>query len=119
GNLGPLQVSATDVGSHVFGDFTVNLHDPSGHGHLTLSEIAGSSLTQLVTASFSGAANIRLALTAGFGSTAAFPTITSGLSIDWSFNSASTASAGSSFGSTPTIQFTNVQLDVGQAVTQV
>ncbi len=120
GRLGLLDVTVRDDGSHLAGSFAVDLKDPNRDGRLTLAELAGSSrLSQIIDAGFTGDAHVSLDLTAGFGSNAAFPTITSDVLIDWDFDRAATTAGADSFGNAPEVRFENVRLDVGQAISRV
>ena len=105
GTLGALTVAAVDKGTSLTGSFAVKLKDPSGNGKLTLSELAGSSFSQVVSATFSGSANVKLGLTASFGSDADFPSITTDVGIVWDFANSSTMAPAASFGNAPVGEF--------------
>lgn len=92
----------------------LNLVDPinPGANQLTFDDIINSSVSQIVQARIDGAADVNLNLLVSFQGDARFPSLASDFNLDWNFVNDSTFR-----GSTPTIAFNNVRLDVGEFVT--
>ncbi|MDB5319040.1 MAG: cya 2, partial [Phycisphaerales bacterium] len=118
GRLAILQLQATDSATnptHFGANFSVDLKDPNNDGKLTAAELAaGPALSDIIKAKLTAQANVNLHLVASFGAGAAFPTISSDFALSWSFTNAPTDAPDGSFGSKPTVAFTNVQLNAGE-----
>ena len=125
GQIGFLQVDATDLGTYAGWRFSVDLADPSGDGLLTMSDLGGVDAQKKavrgnpVSGRFdslgkfeSGAgAGIALHLTAGLGED--FPKIGTDLFVDWRFTGEQAT------GAAPDVSFKNVTLDVGGFLSKV
>lgn len=107
GELGPLQLNATDQGSNFNGEFTVDLSDSSGR--LEFNEVPDFS--NLVDAQLTANADVRLNLATNFADAAKFPSFGTDFVLDWDFNAADIDDA--SFGELPRLSFNNVKLDLG------
>ncbi len=118
GELGFLQFDVVDLGSVLGGTFAVDLTDPNSDGKLTLGEIAGASLGQVVSASFTGGADVDLDLIASFGGNANFPSFKTQFSLDWNLAGADTSDAPEDFGgaAAPSVSFTNFRINPGEAI---
>jgi Ca2+-binding RTX toxin-like protein len=116
GTLGLFQLDVTDKGTLLNGGFTIELVDPNGDNRLTLSELSSTSNSQLVTAEFTGALDVRLGTVASFGGNAQFPAIEFDLDVDWDFVDAGTTAGTASFGNKPNIAFNNVTINPGQVI---
>ncbi|MFM7150538.1 MAG: hypothetical protein ACKO23_11900, partial [Gemmataceae bacterium] len=118
GKLGFLRVEAKDSSSDpsLFkGTFAIDIKDPSGDGKLYLDEILTSSVDSLIDARLNAYTKVNLDLNAGFGGEN-FPSVRSGLHLDWSFIDADTKTGVKDFGSAPQISFSGVKFDPGEAV---
>ncbi|MFO0888288.1 MAG: hypothetical protein U0790_03975 [Isosphaeraceae bacterium] len=111
GNLGFLQVDATDAGSAVLGRFAIDI-DPGADGRVLLSELAGGRLPSM-SASFDGSADVHLDLVASFGGSTEFPRMKARLDVDWDFAHATTDAGDLDFGGTPRVAFSRVQISPG------
>ncbi|MEO8353557.1 MAG: hypothetical protein ABI680_17650, partial [Chthoniobacteraceae bacterium] len=113
-NLGPLRFMASDQlvpnGTDFNANFNVTLNDPNNDGHLRVGELGGD----LVDATLSGSAAVRLHLASDLG-TAVLPDIGTDLNVDWSFNNAvvDPSASQATFGNVPNIAFRNVSLGLG------
>lgn len=97
------------------GGFVVLLDDPSGDGKLTLAELAAASaFGSIVSARLTADASLHLDLMASLGGSASFPSIGSGLHLYWNFSDATDYVLGS-----PTIEFVDVQLNLGEFFTDL
>ena len=112
--IGPLRFMANDLaapnGTDFNAGFAVKLKDPNNDGHLRAGELNGD----LVDATLSGNAKVRLHLASDLG-TAVLPNIAADLNFDWGFNNSvvdPTASQ-ATFGSAPTASFKNISLGLG------
>ncbi len=118
-NLGPLKFMANDLAGPNATDFnaafSVALKDPNNDGHLRTDELGGD----LVDATLSGDAAVRLHLLSNLGTTV-LPDIATDLNVDWSFNNSvvdPTAPA-EAFGGVPIVAFKNVSVGLGSFFTQ-
>ena len=113
--LGFLNFNVTDLGSTLTGQFTVDLHEPTGtsDGRLTLAEIADRKIdhADLVTFTYNATADIDLGLETNLANDAALPSLSSDLAIDWVLSHDTPLS-------TPTVAFNDVQIDVGTFLSQ-
>ncbi len=111
GKLGFLQINATDRSSQFNGNFSVDLKDLDGQ--LQLSELPSVNFDNLIDTKLSGAANVKLNFATSFNGSAVLPSISSDFNLDWSFSNANVdPNQSQSFGSTPTVAFNNVKLDL-------
>lgn len=97
----------------VSGSFWVNLDDPSGDGRLTFTEIRSNSVSDLITAGFTGGLHADLGLTLGVGDSSIFPEFRTVASFDWLYDK--------TFGQPEvieplTIEFTSIELNLGSVV---
>lgn len=112
GTLGFLQLNATDKGTQFNGNFTVDLKDSDGQ--LRSSELPSVNLANLADTKLNGAADVNLNLVTSFGGSAALPSISTDFNLGWAFNNADAEpNQTQSLGSTPTVAFNNVKLDLG------
>ncbi|MBA2708276.1 MAG: hypothetical protein H0U59_10795, partial [Gemmatimonadaceae bacterium] len=98
--LGLVKIKAEDRGSTFGGMFSVDLRDDDGK--LTFAELGSASLTSKLDAG----ANLNIYLAGALGSSGAFPSISSNLSVQWGFGS-------SPLPHTPVVALNNVELDAG------
>ena len=93
------------------GDFKLTLKDPGGDGRLRVNELGGD----LIDATLTGAANVRINLDSALPAAAAMPQIGTDLSLDWAFSNAvvDPTDNNSQFGAIPVIQFNNSSLNLG------
>ncbi|WP_224705087.1 hypothetical protein [Devosia aquimaris] len=108
-DVGFLSFNATDQGSTLTANLDINLKD--GDNRLRIAELGND----LLDASVQGAADINIHLTGDMGS-AAYPSMSADLNVDWAFGAGTVVNPGddnSSFGSRPTIAFNNVEYDLG------
>ncbi|WP_141699767.1 calcium-binding protein, partial [Nostoc sp. KVJ20] len=114
--LGLLNFSAKDSGSKFSGQFTIDLRDNDGKLHL--SEIPSVNFNNFIETQFSGSANINLDLKTAFSQTTVLPSFSSDFNLNWNFNGQKIVPGSvQNFGSTPTIAFNNVKLDLGLFLT--
>jgi Ca2+-binding RTX toxin-like protein len=107
--LGFLSFDATDDNSSLTANFDVNLSD--GDGKLRLSELGNNYLAATVQ----GAADINIHLAGDMGS-AAFPSMSLDLNVDWDFTAGTQVNPNddnSGFGLVPTVALNNVTYDLG------
>ena len=118
GRLALLQLTATDSATnptHFGANFSVDLKDPNNDGKLTAAELAaGPALSDIVKAKLTAQANVNLHLVGGFGAGSSFPTISTDFGLNWAFSNTPTDAPDASFGSKPTVSFTNVKLNAGE-----
>ncbi len=96
------------------GDFDVDVRGPNRDGKLTFGEMTTGDLdfADVVSATLSGNANVNLLITADFGS-ANFPSVDANFVMGWGFSNADTGGPLAGFGSTPTVEFRDVRLQLG------
>ncbi len=121
GTLGFLQLNINDGSFPGFApaapkstfdpSFTVDLMPPGGK--LALSDVG--NLLDDVTASIKGEAQVNLGMVVSFGSSTQFPTVSTNFQLDWNLNSSDTSGT---LGSQPTVDFNNVQIDLGTFFSQ-
>ena len=111
GKLGFLQLDVINRNATLNGEFALDLQVPAS-GIVYLSDLSAASGID-VNARFNGALDVDLDLVASFGGSAKFPRLRSGLSLDWVFANASTATGLDSFGGSPTLKYNSVQLGLG------
>ena len=105
GKLGFLQLDAKDQGSLIQGDFSVDLKN-------TGAIFDPNKLT--VVAKFDGNANLNLGLDASFRGSDKLPKIGTDFKLAWGFAAGTDGKTGGVYaGSSPTVTFDNVTLDVG------
>jgi Ca2+-binding RTX toxin-like protein len=105
GKLGFLQVEAKDQGSLIQGDFSVDLKN-------TGAIFNPNNLT--VVSKFDGNANLNLGLDASFGGSAQLPKIGTDFKLAWGFGAGTDGKTGGVYaGSSPTVNFNNVTIDIG------
>jgi hypothetical protein len=73
---------------------------------------------QIATPQLSGAANINLQASLSLDNNPSLPSITAGLNVNWTFNSADPTSGGL-LGNAPTVSFNNVTVDLGSFLSNV
>ncbi|MEO1526164.1 MAG: dockerin type I domain-containing protein [Planctomycetota bacterium] len=112
GSLGLFQVTVTDQGSQLSGDFAVDLREPSGDGKWTTSElVAGTTpLADLVDVTLTGGASVNLGLVAGT-TLVQLPELHADLVLDWEFGGSNLA------GSIDRLAIENIELDLGSFIT--
>jgi len=130
GRLGFLQLDVVDLvttdkdgdgrpdGSWLGGQFRIDLVDPNHDHKLTLAELSGASFGQVVSAGFSGRADVDLDFVVGFGN-ANFPSFKTQFSLDWDLFNADTSDAAGEFGgvfNVPEVSFTNFRINPGQVI---
>ena len=91
------------------GEFTVAITDPNADGKLTLSELASTSPTSIITATLDANASIHLAALASMGGSSSFPSIGAEIHLYWSFGSSTDYDL-----TTPEIVFSDVRLNLGE-----
>lgn len=91
--------------------FTLDLNPPGGQ--LPVSDI-GDILND-TKASISGEAKVNLGMVVSFGGNTQFPSVSTNFQLDWKFNSSDTTG---SLGSEPSVEFNNVQIDLGTFFSQ-
>ena len=111
GKLGFLQLDVINRNATLNGEFALDLQVPAS-GIVYLSDLSAASGIN-VNAKFNGALDVDLDLVASFGGSAKFPRLRSGLSLDWVFANASTATGLDGFGGAPTLKYNSVQLGLG------
>ena len=129
GTLGFLVLKATPTtpsvgGTNALGlNFKVNLKDPSrnGNGRLAVSELNQlfSSPRQLIDAKLDVGIHLGLALSLGFAATDLAPSLKSALYLDWSFLNGDPLRGEFNFGTSPTVRFGDVRLDLGGALNTI
>jgi hypothetical protein len=110
--LGFLNFSVADEASSLTAGFSIDLTD--GDGKLRLTELGNS----FISATVEGAIDINLQLS-GDMSSAAFPSISADLNVDWAFAAGTVVDptdTNGSFGTTPTVAFNNVTVDLGSFI---
>jgi hypothetical protein len=131
--LGGLTATLTQPSPQVIG-FAARLPGgPGGGGHPIFSNpppstfsagldfgfsVSTSGGIQLATPQLSGAANINLQAALSLADNPALPSITAGLNVNWTFNSADPTSGGL-LGNAPTVSFKDVTVDLGSFLTNV
>jgi Ca2+-binding RTX toxin-like protein len=117
GNLGPFQIDITDQGTTLDANFSVDISDPGeDDNRLTLSELSSINLGNLIDTKLRGSANINLDLQTSVGGSAKLPSISSDFRLGWDLGSEDTpvqVELGQLLGNEPTIEFNNVELDLG------
>jgi RTX calcium-binding nonapeptide repeat (4 copies) len=124
GTLGFLQVNINDgtfTGFTPAGDktsfnpsFTLDLNPPGGKLALTdIPDILGD-----ITATVSGEAKVNLGMVVSFNGSTQFPTVAANFQLDWKFDTNSDTTTGGMLGSQPTVDFNNVQIDLGTFFSQ-
>jgi Ca2+-binding RTX toxin-like protein len=110
--FGFLRFTATDQGSVMSGDFTIDLQDADGK--LRLPEMASADF---LDARVSGLVDLALRLNADM-STSVLPSISATLNVDWSYSNVAVnpGDTNAGFGGTPTVSFDNVEVDLGTFV---
>ncbi|MEL6105088.1 MAG: dockerin type I domain-containing protein, partial [Planctomycetota bacterium] len=113
GSLGLFQVTVTDQGSRLQGDFSVDLREPSGDGRLTMSELLDGStpLADLVDVNLSGGASVNLGLVAGT-TLVQLPELHADLVLDWDVD------GGDHSGVVQRLAIENIELDLGSFITE-
>lgn len=115
GSLGFLKVRATDQGTALTGQISVNLRDSTdADTRLTLTELQNLDDAGLLNTSLTGRANLQWKLATSFPVQARFPSLSTVLRIDWSLNSGNLdPGQPRTLGGTPKIEFRDVTLDLG------
>jgi hypothetical protein len=106
-------------GSWLGGQFAVDLTDPNHDDKLTLAELSGASFGQLVSAGFTGRADVDLDLFVSFGGNVNFPSFKTQLAWDWDLFHADTSDAPEEFGgllNPPRPRFVNVRINPGEVI---
>lgn len=112
--IGFLNFNVADEGSAFAGTFDLNLQDANNDGFLRLNELA----TDMVDATLSGTADIRLALSTDMG-TAALPSASADLWVDWDFSATTVDPVSGNpavFGNLPSMEFRDVTIDLGSFI---
>ncbi len=73
---------------------------------------------QLATPQLSGAANVNLEASVTLGDSTTLPSLSAGLNVNWTFNSADPTQGGL-LGNTPSVSFNNVTVDLGSFLSNV
>jgi VCBS repeat-containing protein len=104
GELGFLQLNATDQGSLIDGHFKVDLKDSNNRLDFTeLDLLTPANYSSFVDRNLSGSkANLKFGLTTSSGGSIVLPKIKTDLNVDWT-----------DFKLSPTVSFKNVNLDLG------
>ncbi|PAY21344.1 hypothetical protein CKO51_01835 [Rhodopirellula sp. SM50] len=103
---------ALGVANSFVGQFTVDLIDPAldgeADGKLSFNEIVSvQSFDQVLNIDILAKAALDMHLHAGFGENANFPSIQTGMSVDWEFQLGDDVQL-------PTVQFVNIELGLGE-----
>lgn len=111
--LGFLQFGATDQGTQFSGDFAIDLTDTNADNKLFLSELTtiGTNYQNLLNATLTGSADIKLGLQATTG-VEALPAVNTDLEVRWEFGGA-VVDPTQFLGNAPSVTFKNVELDLG------
>ena len=87
---------------------TIDLTDPNGDGKLTLNEIFSvEEFSEVIDFQVSGRADLDFAVLGSFGGATQLPSVRTNLAVDWEFALGSAAQ-------TPVVTFTDVQLNLGE-----
>ena len=113
-DVGLLAFAGADAGSALSGTFAIDLQDGDANGRLRTSEFSGD----LVDATLTANSDVVIELTADLG-TAALPSLSTQLDVEWDFAGASVTDDASTFGEVPSVSFNDLSVDLGDLVTDV
>ncbi|MEM6474496.1 MAG: hypothetical protein AAF802_33495, partial [Planctomycetota bacterium] len=88
------------------GQFEVGLVDPNSDNRLTLSEMLGTSPSELIETTFSAAADMNLQVVASIEGSDYLPRLRTDLVVDWDFIAGQEVNL-------PSVKFENVQINLG------
>ncbi|QFS51330.1 beta strand repeat-containing protein [Nostoc sphaeroides] len=112
GKIGFLQLNTTDKGTQFNGTFNVDFKD--ANNRLLLSELPSVNPADLVNASLTGNADVKLNLLTSFQGSQGLPSIGTDFNLNWNFNnSTANPSQSATFGTITKVGFDNIQLDLG------
>jgi hypothetical protein len=118
-SLGFLQFNGKDAGTSFNGDFAIDLKSSQADPLLFLPDLAaiGTNYQNLVDAKLTGNADIKFNLGATTG-IKGLPSVSTDLGIKWNFNGLTSLDYTNpgNFGDAPTINFDNITLDAGAAI---
>jgi Ca2+-binding RTX toxin-like protein/streptogramin lyase len=117
GKLGFLRLTARDNGTHLHGDFTVDINGSRPRLRFADMTSGGFDSGGVIAGKVTGSADLNLIVTADFGSEN-FPSISANWVLGWGFNSSPTGADPRTFGNTPTIEFRDVSLQLGTFFSQ-